>query len=104
MMGLCGPLSDLCAALHICETEGPSRGLLLNWSKSLLIIPPDALPPSSFLAQGVPIIAFTLRICAQIHPELAAFHHVGFLGRHLWWSHLWMELLENIATCFFGWP
>ena len=52
---LCGPLSDLCAAVDILEAEGPSRGLLLNRSKSLLIIPPDASPPPSSLPQGVPV-------------------------------------------------
>ena len=52
---LCGPVSDLCAALDILEAEGPSRGLLLDRRKSLLIIPPSASPPSSSLPQGVPV-------------------------------------------------
>ena len=35
-----GSPDDLCAILAIIEVEGPSRGLRLNRSKSLLYIPP----------------------------------------------------------------
>ena len=42
---VCGPVSDHCTAHGILEVQGPSRGLLLNRKKFLLIIPPDASPP-----------------------------------------------------------
>ena len=36
---LCGSPDDLAAALAIVEAEGPSWGLFLNWSKSLIAAP-----------------------------------------------------------------
>ena len=42
---LCGSLSDIGSALTIIESVGPSRGLILNKSKSLLFVPADAPPP-----------------------------------------------------------
>jgi hypothetical protein len=40
---LCGSPQDLLAAINIIEQEGPSRGLQLNRSKSLLFIPSSSL-------------------------------------------------------------
>ena len=34
---LCGSISDICSALDIIETDGPSRGLFLNRSKSFCL-------------------------------------------------------------------
>ena len=39
---LCGSPSDLVRALEIIEETGAQRGLTLNWTKSLLYIPPNA--------------------------------------------------------------
>ena len=66
---LCGSPDDLLAALNIIEREGPSFGLHLNRSKSLLFIPPSCsgsmpsnpLPPDlpttseGFLLLGCPV-------------------------------------------------
>ena len=52
---LCGSASDLCAALAIIESEGPPRGLHLNRSKSLLIIPSDATLSHNPLPVDIPI-------------------------------------------------
>ena len=51
---LCGSPSDICSALTIIESQGPSRGLLLNKSKSLLFVPADATLPVHVLPPGVP--------------------------------------------------
>ena len=51
---LCRSPSDICSALTIIESQGPSRGLLLNKSKSLLFVPADATLPVHVLPPGVP--------------------------------------------------
>ena len=51
---LCGSPRDICSALTIIESHGPSRGLLLNKSKSLLFVPADATLPDHVLPPGVP--------------------------------------------------
>ena len=52
---LCGSLSDVAAALKIIEDEGPSRGLHLNRSKSLLFIPGASDASSNPLPPEIPI-------------------------------------------------
>ena len=52
---LCGSPSELTAALSIVEQEGPSRGLNLNHSKSLLYIPDDTDPSNNPLPPDIPI-------------------------------------------------
>ena len=51
---LCGSPRNICSALTIIESQGPSRGLLLNKSKSLLFVPADATLPDHVLPLGVP--------------------------------------------------
>ena len=51
---LCGTKQDLLRALKIIEEEGPTRGLLLNRSKSLLFIPPDSEPADNCLPSNIP--------------------------------------------------
>ena len=59
---LCGSPSDLEAARKIVEEDGPTRGLHLNHSNSLLFIPPDATSTINPLPQDIPITkdGFTL--------------------------------------------
>ena len=52
---LCGSLSDIGSALSIIESVGPSRGLILNKSKSLLFVPADASPSNHAVPPEVPI-------------------------------------------------
>ena len=52
---LCGSLSDIGSALAIIESVGPSRGLILNKSKSLLFVPADASPSNHAVPPAVPI-------------------------------------------------
>ena len=52
---LCGSPSDIAAALKIIEDEGPSRGLHLNRSKSLLFIPGASDASSNPLPPEIPI-------------------------------------------------
>ena len=52
---LCGCPTDLCCALAIIEAEWPPRGLFLNRSKSLLIVPADASCDSLSLPPGIPV-------------------------------------------------
>ena len=52
---LCGSPDDLLRALEIVEEDGPSRGLILNRSKSLLFIPQGADASSNPLPPEVPI-------------------------------------------------
>ena len=51
---LCGSPEDLLSALAILEEDGPSRGLHLNHSKSLLFLPPNLTDPSCPLPQDIP--------------------------------------------------
>ena len=51
---LCGSPRDICSALTIIESQGTSRGLFLNKSKSLLFVPADATLPDHVLPPGVP--------------------------------------------------
>ena len=52
---LCGSVRDLHAPLSIIEAEGPSRGLSLNRSKSLLHVPADASLNSNCLPADIPV-------------------------------------------------
>ena len=52
---LCGSGEDLLKALNIIEEDGPSRGLHLNRSKSLLFVPPDADLTNNPLPSDIPI-------------------------------------------------
>ena len=52
---LMGPPEDLAAALHIVERVGPSLGLHLNHSKSLLYVPIEADASASPLPSDIPI-------------------------------------------------
>lgn len=52
---LCGSLNDLSAALSIIESVGPSRGLVLNRSKSLLYVPADVSLSNNPLPQSIPV-------------------------------------------------
>ena len=52
---LCGSGEDLLKALNIIEEDGPTRGLHLNRSKSLLFVPPDADPTNNPLPSDIPI-------------------------------------------------
>ena len=52
---LCGSVGDLCSALAIIESEGPSRGLLLNRSKSHLCVPMDASFSNNPLPPSIPV-------------------------------------------------
>ena len=62
---LCGSPADLAAALSIVEQDGPTRGLYLNRSKSLLYIPDDAHPSNNPLPPVIPTtrVGFTLLGC-----------------------------------------
>ena len=62
---LCGSPADLAAALSIVEQDGPTRGLYLNRSKSLLYIPDDADPSNNPLPPVIPTtrVGFTLLGC-----------------------------------------
>ena len=51
---LCGSPRDICSALTIIESQGPSRGLLLNKNKSLSLVPADAGWPDHVLPPGIP--------------------------------------------------
>ena len=51
---LCGSNRDFYSALTIIESQGPSRGLLLNKNKSLLFVPADATLPDHVLPPGIP--------------------------------------------------
>ena len=51
---LCGSCSDIYSALTIIESQGPSRGLLLNKSKSLWFVLADATLPVHVLPHAVP--------------------------------------------------
>ena len=51
---LCGPPEDICSVLAIIESQGPSRGLLLNMGKSLLFVPTDVTLSDHVLSHGVP--------------------------------------------------
>ena len=59
---ICGYKEDLLKALSIIEVEGPSRGIVLNQSKSLLFV---------HLIQIHPIILFRLMF---LLPEMALFY------------------------------
>ena len=50
-----GSPEDLAAALHIVERNGPSLGLHLNRSKSLLFIPEEVVASNSPLPSDIPI-------------------------------------------------
>ena len=52
---LVGSPEDLAAALHIVERNGPSLGLHLNRSKSLLFIPEEVVASNSPLPSDIPI-------------------------------------------------
>ena len=62
---LCGPPSDLLAALRIVEQDGPPRGLKLNHAKSLLFIPEDSDLSLNVLPPDIPItrVGFSLLGC-----------------------------------------
>ena len=62
---LCGSPSDLAAALHIIEAEGPPLGLHPNRAKSLLFVPPGADASINPLPSSIPIsqTGFTLLGC-----------------------------------------
>ena len=62
---LCCSPADLAAALSIVEQDGPTRGLYLNRSKSLLYIPDDADPSNNPLPPVIPTtrVGFTLLGC-----------------------------------------
>ena len=51
---LMGPPEDLAAALHIVERDGPSLGLHLNRSKSLIFIPEEADTSQSPIPSDIP--------------------------------------------------
>ena len=53
---LCGSATDLHAALTIIEEDGPTRGLHLNRSKSLLYIPTGAPSDTNTLPADIPIV------------------------------------------------
>ena len=59
---LCGAAQDLLKALLIIEEDGPSRGLLLNRSKSLQFIPKDVQDPYNPLPSEIPLtrVGFSL--------------------------------------------
>ena len=52
---LCGSISDICSALDIIETDGPSRGLFLNRSKSHLFVPAEASCDCSSFPPQIPV-------------------------------------------------
>ena len=52
---LCGPLPDIYSALDIINADGPSRGLFLNRSKCLLVVPEDASCDHSLLPPEIPV-------------------------------------------------
>ena len=52
---LVGSLEDLAAALHIVERDGPTLGLHLNRSKSLLFIPEEVVASNLPLPSDIPI-------------------------------------------------
>ena len=53
---LCGSAQDLLKALAIIEEEGPSRGLYLNRSKSVLFIPKDDVFSHNPLPCDIPVV------------------------------------------------
>ena len=53
---LVGPPEGLLAALDIIERDGPSLGLHLNRSKSLLIVPSQCDSSNSYLPSDIPVI------------------------------------------------
>ena len=65
---VCGCKEDLLKVLSIIELHGPSRGLHLNRSKSLLYVPPDA------------------NVCVNVHPPKIPLSQEGFvlLGAPVW--------------------
>ena len=52
---LCGSVWDLRTALSIIEAKGPSRGLSLKRSRSLLHVPADASLTSNCLPADIPV-------------------------------------------------
>ena len=70
---LCGSPDDLCTALDIIVEEGPSSGLTLNQSKSILVIPRD---DSSIDDPHPSLIHFQLT-----SPLLGGFYPVGLSNR-----------------------
>ena len=105
---ICGSPSDLLKALSIIESEGPSRGLVLNRSKCLILIPllssssnplPLDTPSSSdgFVILGCPIgppsfcNAFILELtetCRNLTGKLALLHD----------SHIELTLLRSCLS------
>ena len=67
---LCGSLSDIGSALAIIESVGPSRGLILNKSKSLLFVPADASPSNHAVP---PEVQFAVMVSSSWALRLA--HH-----------------------------
>ena len=53
---LCGSAEDLLKALAIVEEEGPSRGLFLNRSKSVLFVPKDDAFSHNPLPGDIPVV------------------------------------------------
>ena len=112
---LVGSPRDIAAALNIIESDGPSLGLTLNRTKSLLFIPEDADASCSPLPPEIPITqrGFTLLGCPIGPPS---FCEEVFLSRvskvkttlalgfcRTWTTPKWRLLSSGLVLHFLKW-